>query len=154
MTKNWKKFTVGICKSIFDQKLQFTPYMKPRLQEKPSPLKREHPALQNMKILYFFYFCGSFLPFWIRIQRVKLMTTTTTTTTSTSTTLLVISYFPLWQKVPERVRGLRGAERPAEAGQVRQGRPGPLQLCSRAGAGRTFLPSGSQTLCSDGSRDS
>ena len=24
----------------------------PKLQEKPSALKREHPALQNMKILY------------------------------------------------------------------------------------------------------
>jgi hypothetical protein len=36
---------------------------------------------------------------------------------------LVISYFPLCvsvpgQKVPERVRGLRGVERPAEASQV------------------------------------
>ncbi len=28
----------------------------PKLQEKPSALKREHPALQNMKILYFFQF--------------------------------------------------------------------------------------------------
>jgi hypothetical protein len=28
----------------------------PKLQEKPSALKREHPALQNMKILYFFLF--------------------------------------------------------------------------------------------------
>jgi hypothetical protein len=28
----------------------------PKLQEKPSALKREHPALQNMKILYFFIF--------------------------------------------------------------------------------------------------
>jgi hypothetical protein len=27
-----------------------------KLQEKPSALKREHPALQNMKILYFFLF--------------------------------------------------------------------------------------------------
>jgi hypothetical protein len=30
--------------------------MRPKLQEKPSALKREHPALQNMKILYFFLF--------------------------------------------------------------------------------------------------
>jgi hypothetical protein len=29
-----------------------------KLQEKPSTLKGEHPALQNMKILYFFYFVG------------------------------------------------------------------------------------------------
>jgi hypothetical protein len=42
--------------------------MAPKLQEKPSALKKEHPALQNMKILYFFYFCGSFLPSWIRIR--------------------------------------------------------------------------------------
>ncbi len=27
-----------------------------KLQVKPSALKREHPALQNMKILYFFLF--------------------------------------------------------------------------------------------------
>jgi hypothetical protein len=35
------------------------PYRTPKLQEKPSALKKEHPALQNMKILYFFLF------FWI-----------------------------------------------------------------------------------------
>jgi hypothetical protein len=42
---------------------------------KLSALKREHPALQNMKIMIFFYFCGSFLPSWIRIriQQLKLM---------------------------------------------------------------------------------
>ncbi len=36
---------------------------------------REHPALQNMKILYFSIFVGhfSFLPSWIRIQQLKLM---------------------------------------------------------------------------------
>jgi hypothetical protein len=28
--------------------------MTVKLQEKPLALKREHPALQNMKILYFF----------------------------------------------------------------------------------------------------
>jgi hypothetical protein len=39
-----------------------------KLQQKPSPLKREHPALQNMKFINFFYFCGSFLPSWIRIR--------------------------------------------------------------------------------------
>jgi hypothetical protein len=35
------------------------PYRTPKLQEKPSALKIEHPALQNMKILYFFLF------FWV-----------------------------------------------------------------------------------------
>ncbi len=40
----------------------------PKLQEKPSALKREHPALQKMKIRSFFLFLGSFLPSWIRIR--------------------------------------------------------------------------------------
>ena len=39
-----------------------------KLQEKPSALKREHPALQKMKILSFFLFFGSFFPSWIRIR--------------------------------------------------------------------------------------
>jgi hypothetical protein len=38
------------------------------LQEKPSTLKREHPALQKMKILSFFLFFGVFLPSRIRIR--------------------------------------------------------------------------------------
>ncbi len=38
-----------------------------KLQEKPSALKRGHPTLQNMNLI-FFYFCGSFLPSWIRIR--------------------------------------------------------------------------------------
>jgi len=42
--------------------------MTPKLQKNPSALKREHPARENMKILYFFYFCGSFLPSWIRVR--------------------------------------------------------------------------------------
>jgi hypothetical protein len=43
-------WTLGL-KGFFD-KMMFT------------TLKREHPALQNnnIKILYFFYFCGQFLP--------------------------------------------------------------------------------------------
>jgi hypothetical protein len=41
----------------------------PKLQEKPSALKREHPALQKMKILSFFlFFFLTFLPSWIRIR--------------------------------------------------------------------------------------
>ncbi len=41
-----------------------------KLQEKPSALKKEHPALQNIKFMTFFYVCGSFTPSWIlnRIQ--------------------------------------------------------------------------------------
>ena len=42
-----------------------------RLQKKPSAHKRGHPTLQNMN---FFYFCGSFLPSWIRIRiRIQIM---------------------------------------------------------------------------------
>jgi hypothetical protein len=37
------------------------------LRKKPSALKTEHPALQTIKFLNFFYFRGSFLPSWIRI---------------------------------------------------------------------------------------
>ncbi len=39
-----------------------------KLQEKPSALYREHPALQNMKILYFFPYLWVILPSWIRIR--------------------------------------------------------------------------------------
>jgi hypothetical protein len=37
-------------------------------QKKPSALKREHSALQNLKFLPFFYFLGILLPSWIRIR--------------------------------------------------------------------------------------
>jgi hypothetical protein len=43
-------------------------YRTSKLQKKASALKREHPALQNMKFQKNFYFCGSFLPSWIRIH--------------------------------------------------------------------------------------
>ncbi len=48
-----------------------TPLRTPKLQEKPSALKREHPALQKMKILFFFLFeSGSYQPSaWIRRSR-------------------------------------------------------------------------------------
>jgi hypothetical protein len=36
-----------------------------RFHKKPPAHKRGHPTLQNMN---FFYFCGSFLPSWIRIR--------------------------------------------------------------------------------------
>jgi hypothetical protein len=48
---------------FLDQKLQFTypdaSIKEHMLQEKPSALKREHPALQNVKILNFFLY------FWV-----------------------------------------------------------------------------------------
>jgi hypothetical protein len=51
-------------KYFFDQKLQFT-YLQGSIKDaqstgKPSALQREHPALQNMKFLNFFYLCGCF----------------------------------------------------------------------------------------------
>ncbi len=39
-----------------------------KLQQKPSPLKWEHPALQNMNFINFIHFRGSFLSSWIRIR--------------------------------------------------------------------------------------
>ncbi len=57
MTKNLKKFAAEK-RIFFWNKLQFTYCMPPKrthnLQEKPSALRKEHPARQNMKILYFF----------------------------------------------------------------------------------------------------
>ncbi len=35
---------------------------------KPSALNGGHPTLQNMNFSKKFYFCGSFLPSWIRIR--------------------------------------------------------------------------------------
>ncbi len=51
----------------FDQKLQFTYAQAGRLGEAFSPQKR-NPALQIMKFINFFHFCGSFLPSQIRIR--------------------------------------------------------------------------------------
>jgi hypothetical protein len=39
-----------------------------KLQKKPAAYKRGHPTLQNMKFKKISYFCGSFLPSWIRIR--------------------------------------------------------------------------------------
>jgi hypothetical protein len=38
------------------------PERTPKLPEKPSALKKEHPTLQNMKILYFFIFLWVTIP--------------------------------------------------------------------------------------------
>ncbi len=79
MTKNWKNlklkkikaeifffmFWIKNCNFLILRPLKRTP----KLQEKPSALKRKHPAIQNMKFLYFFFFCGSFLPSWIRLSQ-------------------------------------------------------------------------------------
>jgi hypothetical protein len=65
----------------WDQKLQFTyPWASimdvPKIQKKPSTLKREHPALQNIKFLFFFLFFGSFLPSRIhRPDRIRVRNT-------------------------------------------------------------------------------
>ncbi len=48
------------------------PWRTSKLQEKPSVLKREHPALQNMKFLNFFQFLWLFLRSWIQIQPTKM----------------------------------------------------------------------------------
>jgi hypothetical protein len=61
----------------FDQKLLFTfPYASIKDAQATgdafSPQKENIQHL-NMKFIYFFYFCGSFLPSWIRIQRLKFM---------------------------------------------------------------------------------
>ncbi len=45
---------------FFYLKMQFL--LMSKLQEKPSALKREHPALQKMKFINFFMFWGHFCP--------------------------------------------------------------------------------------------
>jgi hypothetical protein len=57
MTKSWKKFTAGNFLYIFLIKkcnllIHRPPYRKPKLEEKPLALKRDHPALKNIKILF------------------------------------------------------------------------------------------------------
>jgi hypothetical protein len=39
-----------------------------KIQKKPAAHKKGHPTLQNMNFKKNFYFCGSFLPSWIRIR--------------------------------------------------------------------------------------
>jgi hypothetical protein len=61
MINNLKKFTAGklFCIILINNcnlLIPRPPYRPHKLQEKPSALKREHPALQNMKILYIFLF--------------------------------------------------------------------------------------------------
>ncbi len=73
MTKNWrKKFTAEKKIIFFSSKTIIYLSLglhkgRPGYKKKPSALKRENSALQNMKFLNFFYFCGSFFPSWIRI---------------------------------------------------------------------------------------
>jgi hypothetical protein len=59
---SWKffnTFLINNCNLLFPR----PPYRTNKRQEKPLALKREHPALQNMKKIFTFSFiCGSFLP--------------------------------------------------------------------------------------------
>jgi hypothetical protein len=58
MTKNWKKFTAKklhfFCIKNYNLPIPRSPERTYKLQKKPSALKRERPALQNMKFLNFF----------------------------------------------------------------------------------------------------
>jgi hypothetical protein len=66
MTKYLQKFTTEKKFDIFLSKIAIYVFLglrKSKLQEKkPSALRREYTALQNMKFLNIFYFCGLFLP--------------------------------------------------------------------------------------------
>ncbi len=65
---SWQKICYFLSK-IVTYFIPRPPYRTFKLQEKPSALKREHPAFSKNGIyLTFFYFCGLFLPSWIRIQ--------------------------------------------------------------------------------------
>jgi hypothetical protein len=72
-TKNWRTKTAKIVLYLFfDPKLQLTyPYASiktSKLQEKPSALRREHPANQKKKFIIFFFCGGLFLPSWMKIR--------------------------------------------------------------------------------------
>jgi hypothetical protein len=54
MTKNLKKFTAKKIQFFLDQLIPRFPERTSKLQKKPSALKREYSALQNMKFLNFF----------------------------------------------------------------------------------------------------
>ncbi len=62
VTKEWEKICSWIKKLIFfyikncNLPIPRSPYRTSKLQKKPWALKREHPALQNMKLLNFFFF--------------------------------------------------------------------------------------------------
>ncbi len=66
MTKNKIKTAENFFLSFFDQDWNLlilrTPKRTSKQQEKPSALKREHPALQTKKFFNLFLFCGSFFP--------------------------------------------------------------------------------------------
>jgi hypothetical protein len=63
MTKSWKntaekEFFSNFCNLLYIP--YRPPYRTSKLQEKPSALKREHPALQNKFVNTFFYYVGHF----------------------------------------------------------------------------------------------
>jgi hypothetical protein len=65
MTKNGKKFTaLKKFDIVLIKSCNLPPKRTCKLQEKPSALKREYPALQNMKFQTFLYFIslGHFCP--------------------------------------------------------------------------------------------
>ncbi len=60
----WKKNIFFLWKTTYSTICLSLGLHKERPSNKPSARKRGHPTLQNMN----FYFCGSFLPSWIRIR--------------------------------------------------------------------------------------
>ncbi len=65
MTKNWKKITAE--KNYFFY-LSLGHYKERSSYTRSLQLSKEAIQIQNMNFYIFFYFCGSFLPFWIRIR--------------------------------------------------------------------------------------
>ncbi len=69
--QNWKKINSWTKKNFSSNcilPILGSLYRTSKPQKKPSALKKEYPALQNMTFQNFFYFCGSFLPTCIRIR--------------------------------------------------------------------------------------
>jgi hypothetical protein len=73
MTKNWKQFKDEKKLNFFGIKNYNLPIPRASLKDvqitkEAFSSQKEHPALQNMIFVNFFYFRGSFFPSWIRIR--------------------------------------------------------------------------------------
>ncbi len=131
MTKNWKKFTTETKFSYFFDK-KFSIYLSlgfhkgRQIYRRPSALKREHPAVQNMKFLDFFLFCE------LRIQnpdpdpltwliQIRIRNTTVLYMKVLTSTFMMFLMRPTWAHSFVVMKNIQGKKR---AGTVRTSQHG------------------------------
>jgi hypothetical protein len=66
MTKNWKKITAEKKFNFFISKTAI--YLSTALHKERSSYRRSLQLFKTWTFKFYFYFCGSFLPSWIRIR--------------------------------------------------------------------------------------